>query len=121
MESLVAHRWKPLDDLPPGWRDLCREDLGAVCKQWMDDRDLIRDEAKIWKIREKLALQWAIETGIIERLYTVNRGITIQILEAGMEALGNFHAQGRISSDARALITDQRQALEMAMDGPSGR
>lgn len=116
MESLVAHRWKPLDDLPPDWRDLCREDLGAVRKQWMDDRNLIRDEAKIRKIREKLALQWAIETGIIERLYTVSRGVTIQILEAGMEALGNFHAQGRISSDARALITDQRQALEMVMD-----
>ncbi|OOV35228.1 hypothetical protein BO91_00465 [Candidatus Synechococcus spongiarum LMB bulk10E] len=116
MEPLIAHKWKRLDDLPQNWQDLCREDLTAVQKQWKEDRDLIQDDTKIRKIREKLALQWAIETGIIERLYTVNRGITIQILEAGMEALGKFHAQGRISKEARALITDQRAAIEMLMD-----
>lgn len=116
MEPLVAHKWKPLDDLPPDWKDLCREDLAAVRKQWKDDRDLIRDDTKVQKIRERLALQWAIETGIIERLYQVNRGITVQILEAGMEALGKFHAQGRISKSAQALITDQRAAIDMVMD-----
>ena len=115
-EPLIAHQWKPLDDLPPDWKDLCREDLAAARKQWKDDRDLIQDDAKIQTIRERLALRWAIETGIIERLYKVDRGITVQILEAGMEALGNFHAQGRISQSARALITDQRAAIEMVMD-----
>ena len=115
-EPLISHKWKRLDDLPPDWKDLCREDLAAVRKQWRDDRNLIRDDAKIQEIRERLALQWAIETGIIERLYTVDRGITVQILEAGMEALSKFHAQGRISQSARALITDQREAIEMVMD-----
>ncbi|KKZ14192.1 MAG: hypothetical protein TH68_05510 [Candidatus Synechococcus spongiarum 142] len=121
MEPLIYHEWKRLDDLPPDWRNLCREDLAAIRKQWKDDRELIRDGTKIRKIRERLALQWAIETGIIERLYKVNRGITVQILEAGMEALGNFHAQGRISKEARALITDQRGAIEMVMDLVGGK
>lgn len=121
METLIAHEWKRLDDLPPDWNDLCREDLAAVRKQWQDDRDLIQDDAKIQKIREKLALQWAIETGIIERLYKVDRGITVQILAAGMEALGKFHAKGGISKEAQALITDQRRAIEMVMDLVGGR
>ena len=116
MEPLIDHEWKRFDDLPPNWRNLCREDLAAIRTQWKDERELIRDDTKIRKIRERLALQWAIETGIIERLYKVNCGITVQILEAGMEALGNFHAQGRISKEARALITDQREAIEMVMD-----
>lgn len=116
VESLIAHKWNPLTNLPPDWKDLCREDLAAVRKQWKDDRDLIRDDTKVRKIRERLALQWAIETGMIERLYRVNRGITVQILEAGMEALGKFHAQGGISQSARALITDQRAAIDMVMD-----
>ncbi len=60
-------------------------------------------------------MRWAIETGIIERLYKVDRGVTVQIAEAGMEALGQFHARGKITADARALITDQREALEMVM------
>ena len=33
-----------------------------------------------------------------------------------MEALGHFHARGAISKEARALIADQREALEMVMD-----
>ena len=33
-----------------------------------------------------------------------------------MEALGQFHARGLISTDARALIADQRASLEMVMD-----
>ena len=57
MEPLIAHKWKRLDDLPQNWQDLCREDLTAVQKQWKEDRDLIRDDTKIQKIREKLALQ----------------------------------------------------------------
>ena len=116
IESPIGHRWKPLEDLPPEWNDLCREDLGALRRQWTRDRQLIKDERKLQKIQENLALRWAIETGIIERLYSVDRGITMQILEAGMEALGQFHAQGTISKEARALITDQRAALEMVMD-----
>ena len=66
--------------------------------------------------QEQLATRWAIETGIIERLYTVDRGVTVQILEAGLEALGSFQARGRLSTTARALIADQRAALEMVMD-----
>ena len=116
MEISLSHGWQSLEDLPPNWKDLCREDLGAIRKQWRGDRDLIRDDAKIQKIREEIALRWAIETGIIERLYTVDRGITVQILEAGLEALGHFHARGAISKEARALIADQREALEMVMD-----
>ena len=112
----TAHEWQPLTDLPTDWRDFCREDLRAVHRQWVEDRLLIKDNTKVRKFQEEIALRWAIETGIIERLYTVDRGVTVQILEAGMEALGQFHARGRISNDARALITDQREALEMVMD-----
>ena len=115
-EALVSHEWKPIEDLPNDWLNLCREDLHAVHRQWVADRDLIKDQTKLRNFQEELAVLWAIETGIIERLYQMDRGITVQILKAGMEALGQFHSRGLISTDARALITDQRQALEMVMD-----
>ncbi len=116
MAPALSHKWQSLEDLPTNWRDLCREDLSAIQRQWKHDRALIRDGTKIQKIREEIALRWAIETGIIERLYTVDRRITIQILDAGMDALGRFHARGAISREARALIADQREALEMVLD-----
>lgn len=112
----ISHQWRSIKDLPPNWRNYCRDDLRAVHQQWLEDRNLIKDEAKVRRFQEELALRWAIETGIIERLYTVDRGATVQILKAGMEALGQFHSKGRISRNARALISDQREALEMVMD-----
>ncbi len=112
----IAYEWREIEDLPENWRDLCRDDLRSVLKQWMEDRELVKDETKVKTFQEELALQWAIETGIIERLYQVERGVTVQIAQAGMEALGRFHARGKITADARALITDQREALEMVMD-----
>ncbi|MXY70831.1 MAG: Fic family protein [Acidobacteriia bacterium] len=113
---LVGHRWREIEDLPEDWHDLCRDDLRAVHRQWIEDRGLVKDQTKVKRFQEELAMRWAIETGIIERLYKVERGVTVQIAGAGMEALGQFHARGKISSDARALITDQREALEMVMD-----
>ena len=111
-----GYKWHEIEDLPKNWRDLCRDDLRAVHRQWSQDHHLVKDQTKVKKFQEELAMRWAIETGIIERLYKVERGVTVQIAGAGMEALGQFHARGKISSDARALITDQREALEMVMD-----
>ena len=112
----IGHEWREIEDLPKNWRDFCRDDLSAVHKQWIEDRALVRDESKVKRFQEELAMRWAIETGIIERLYKVERGVTVQIAQAGMEALGSFHARGKLTADARALITDQREALEMVMD-----
>ena len=112
----IAHKWEPITDLPDNWQDLCRPDLHAVHRQWLAERKLIKDETKLLRLQERLYTLWAVETGIIERLYTVDRGVTIQILEAGMEALAQFHEDQLISADAEAMIQDQRAALDMVMD-----
>ena len=111
----VSYEWRRIENLPQDWPALCREDLHAVHQQWLRDQALIKDQYKIRRLQERLATLWAIETGIIERLYHVDRGVTVQILEAGMEALGQFHGRG-LTNEARSLIADQRQALEMVMD-----
>ena len=112
----ISHKWQPIEDLPANWHDLCRPDLHDVHRQWVADRALIKDPTKLADFQDRLYTLWAIETGVIERLYKVDRGVTVQILEAGMEALGQFHAEGLISADAEAMIADQREALDMVMD-----
>ncbi len=112
----IAHKWEPIEDLPENWRELCRPDLHDVHRQWLAERSLIKDEAKLKTFQEQLYTLWAVETGIIERLYTVDRGVTIQILEAGMESLGQIRDKGLITDSAETLIVDQRAALEMVMD-----
>ncbi|MXW25181.1 MAG: Fic family protein [Dehalococcoidia bacterium] len=112
----IAHKWEPIQDLPDNWQDLCRPDLHAVHRQWLAERKLIKDESKLEELQERLYALWAVETGIIERLYSVDRGVTIQILEAGLEALAQFHEDQLISADAEAMIQDHRAALDLVMD-----
>ena len=113
---IVSHEWDPISDLPEDWGELCRDDLRAIHQQWVEERGLLRDEAKVRQFQARLTTLWAIETGIIERLYTVDRGVTIALAEVGLDAIGQFHAEGRVSTEARSLIEDQRAALEMVMD-----
>ena len=112
----ISHAWDPIADLPAHWRELCREDLAAVHQEWVAQRELLKDPAKLERFQQELMDIWAIETGVIERLYTLDRGVTVGIVEAGLEALGRLHAEGRIGAEVRSLIQDQRDALEMVMD-----
>lgn len=117
----VPQAWEPIADLHDGWRELCRDDLAAVHQEWSAQRALLKDPSKLEQFQQRLMTHWAIETGILERLYTVDRGLTVSLAEAGLGALEEFHAKGRISNEARELITDQREALEMVMDVVGGK
>ncbi len=112
MDETQAHAWDPISDLPQDWHDMRRTDLAVVQEQWHEEKSIIKDPAKIQKLEDRLGTEWAIETGIIERLYTLERGITETLIELGLEALYQFHERGRVSQDALRLIKDQREALE---------
>src|SRR3990170_4439098 len=110
--DFICHQWEPIADLPDGWQELRRDDLHLVHQQWMEEKSILRDPKKIEQLEERLSTEWAIETGIIERLYTVERGVTETLIELGLEAVRQFHESGVISQDAMLLIQDQRAALE---------
>lgn len=92
----IAHKWEPIQDLPENWHDLCRPDLHAVHRQWVAARNLVQDPEKLEEFRNHLYMLWAVETGIIERLYAVDRGVTRALLE-------------------RDLIEDQRLAVDFIL------
>ena len=119
--SLIAHRWQPITDLPDDWQALCRADLHTIHAEWAAARALLDDPGRVQQLQEQLMTVWAIETGIIERLYEVDRGVTIALAEVGLGAIEQFHADGRISSEARPLIEDQRASLDMVMDLVGGQ
>ena len=107
----VGHAWAPIAPLPDEWRLMCRLDL----------HDARPDATVIQGYSEPLMMLCAIETGIIERLYTVSREVAMAVARGGLAALDQFHAAGGITTEARLLIEDQRVALEMVMDVVDGR
>ena len=122
--SLIAHHWQPIADLPSDWQSLCRPDLHAIHER-LDDgthaRSILPDPGRVTLVQERLMTVWAVETGIIEGLYSVGRDATIALAEVGLDAMDQFRADGRLTSEARLLIEDQRAALEMVMDLVGGR
>ncbi|HVA22827.1 MAG TPA: Fic family protein [Chloroflexota bacterium] len=105
-------KWDCIADLPENVTDLERTDLDVVREAWNRERGSLRDPGKFEQLESRLATEWAIETGLLEKLYTIDRGITETLLDAGLGAIERFHATGRIATTAWHLIEDQRAALD---------
>lgn len=65
------------------------------------------------KFNERLRREWAIETGIIENLYTIDRGTTLLLIEQGLTAsLMSHGTTNKPPEQIILLLKDQEQALE---------
>ena len=112
----VFHRWSHLADLGD-WRAIARIDLDAARAAWAREKSSIKDPSRQEQVVQGIAMRWAIETGVIERLYTVDRGTTESLVAAGLAALEGFSSAGRLSVSASRLIGDQREALDFVYEG----
>lgn len=108
----ISHTWDRLEDLPPQVGSIARPDLDQVLQLWRQEQASLKDHTKVERLRDRLATLWAIETGVIERLYTIDRGVTETLVDLGLEALERFGTTGRITRSASKLIEDQRAALD---------
>lgn len=79
---------------------------------WTQEREHLADAGRVHRFQEQLATRWAIETGAIERLYTIDRGTTETLVELGLDAIEQFSTSGRLTQGAARLIEDQRAALD---------
>lgn len=59
-------------------------ELRALASVWSEKRAALEDNGAYKDFIKKLQREWAIETGIIERLYTWDRGVTEVLIEQGM-------------------------------------
>ena len=79
---------------------------------WQVERKSLKDSSKVQQLEERLATRWSIETGILENLYTVDRGVTLTLVKLGLQNIEQFSTTGRLSREAARLIQDQRAALD---------
>ncbi len=108
-----AHRWQPITDLgTKEWRELEDADLRALEGVWTETRDEL-DQTELERFNERLSREMAIETGVIERVYTLDRGTTQLLIEKGIDAaLISRDATDRSPDYVAALIADQKEAVE---------
>ena len=115
-------QWQPIQDLPDNWEDLANTELPPLVTVWNEQAERLRDSGEFKNFMEKLRREIAIETGIIERLYTLDYGITRLLIEQGInESLIPHGATDRPVGQVIALIQDQEAAVEGLFDFVGGQ
>jgi Fic family protein len=115
-------QWQPIEDLPLNWKTLASTELPPLVTVWDEQAERLRSSGEFKTFIERLCREIAIETGIIERLYTLDRGVTRLLIEQGInEALIPHGATDRPIKQVISLIQDQEAAIEGLFDFVGGQ
>jgi Fic family protein len=118
---MTSHNWKPIEDLDDSWALLASPDIASISRIWLAQRNELSSTAIMKDFLEKLKREWAIETGILEGLYSIDRGITILMIEQGLDAALIPHGSTDKSVDEiMPLIKDQQAVIEGLFDFVGG-
>lgn len=110
MNEVAAYR--SIAPPPENPQALADPELGPLARVWFDRRAAIEQGGQLSAFLTRLKREWAIETGLIERLYVWDRGVTEVLIEQGLdEAIIRRHA-GEQSPHAAAIIHDQAAVIE---------
>ncbi|MGA2233418.1 MAG: Fic family protein, partial [Tepidisphaeraceae bacterium] len=109
----MAHKWQQILDLPSHWQSLISAELKSISSIWQEQHDRLRKLDSIQQFNDRLAREWAIETGIIENVYHIDRGVTVVLIEKGIEASLIPHgASDRPAEEVIQIVHDHQEALE---------
>ena len=90
-------------------------ELRALASVWQEKKVALENDGAYKEFIKKLQREWAIETGIIERLYTWDRGVTEVLIEQGIESSIISHRGGVSQNDAehiQTIISDHLDIVE---------
>ena len=83
---MIAYQWTPIQPTADDKYDFA--EIDSLHRQWLNvksQREASSPEV-FGAFIERLNRSWAIETGIIEGIYTLDRGITETLVERGISA-----------------------------------
>jgi Fic family protein len=117
----IAHRWAPIEDLPADREGLASDELRSLSEIWVEQQDLLKGSGALRDFNSRLQRRWAIETGIIERIYTLDRGTTELLIEHGIDAsLIPHDATNRDPELVATIIRDQQEAVDLLFEFVKG-
>ncbi len=116
-DATVHYGWEPIRDFETAPEELAVSELRSLSQVWSEQRQRLQSEGRLDRFTEELCREFAIETGILERLYTLDRGVTRVLIERGIDASRIPHdATDRDPAQVAALIQDQHEAARALFD-----
>ncbi|MBL8219733.1 MAG: Fic family protein [Bryobacterales bacterium] len=86
MNPPISYKWQHFADLPDTveiWRN---PEVDALRNIWAEQKLALEFDSLEKEFNQKLLREYAIEGGIIERVYTLDRGITQLLIDRGIDA-----------------------------------
>jgi Fic family protein len=113
MSSPVSYRWQPTEDFEVSPASLAKPELRTLAQIWDEQRDALAVTEGLKLFNERLRREWSIETGLIERVYTFDRGVTQMLIERGIDASYIGQRAGTQDPDrVVAILRDHEEAIE---------
>jgi Fic family protein len=117
--------WNPatgITDLEADPKSLGASEIPGIKAVWDDQRQRLKGTSQLSDFTERLSREWAIETGIIENLYNIERGVTQTLIERGFQAEILSHGTtDRPREYVIQLLRDQKDALDGVFDFVSSK
>jgi Fic family protein len=115
-------KWAPITDLPEDANALTEGELRSLQRVWARQRVDLVEQGALDEFEKRLRREWSIETGIIENVYTLDRGVTRTLIEKGIDAALIPHdATNRDSTLVARIIQDHYDALDGMFDFVGGQ
>lgn len=98
-------------------QELSASEIPGIKAIWTEQRNRLKGTSHLNDFTEKLSREWAIETGVIENLYDIERGVTQTLIERGFQAeLLTHGTTNRPKEYVLQLLRDQKAALDGVFD-----
>jgi Fic family protein len=81
-----SYRWSHFKDLSENATALADPELATLRRVWLEQKDELEEDGLVSDFTKRLIREYAIEGGIIERAYTLDRGITQLLIDRGIDA-----------------------------------
>lgn len=122
MSPSDAFRWAPIADLSDADVDAASDELPSLASVWHEQRSELGGDRALEQFNERLAREWAIETGVIERVYSLDHGVTQLLIEHGIDvALIPHGATDQPPELVAGMISDHRTAVDWLFDFVASR
>lgn len=114
---LTGYKWHPIGDLEGDPSSLTDRELVSLARLWSDQKEELIANGALQEFDQRLRREWSIETGIIENVYTLDRGVTRTLIAKGIDAALIPHsATDRDPTVVARILQDHYEALEGMFD-----
>ena len=111
----VSHKWQPITPIEPDNQGYDFREIDSLQRQWLNiKRQVESSTPDAYKaFTERLTRRWSIETGIIEGIYELDKGVTETLVQQGIAAdYIERSSTNKEPSELVRILNDHQDSIE---------